>query len=112
MGEYSLNQFLEDCKSVGWYSSKVPPAWMDEMDVMVCKEDLEDVLMYKENDNSVPIIMDYSEGGFGEGVHFRISDLGTGSVTNTNDLITFLKVIGCNKGKIPIDSSKWKKRNS
>lgn len=103
MVKYSLEHFLKDCNSLGWYDSKVNPAWMDELDLSVEDKDLEKVLMYKEEENSIPLIMDYKI--FDEGIKFWLEYMGhsrgAGTITNKEELINYMKVSGYDKGFIP-----------
>ena len=46
MDKYSLDQFLIDCKSLGWYEGKASPEWMGNLDIELREEDLGKVLMY------------------------------------------------------------------
>ncbi|VVB83448.1 Uncharacterised protein [uncultured archaeon] len=100
---YSIEQFVNDCKNLGWYEGKVSPAWMDEMDIEPKKRDWEKVLKYKEEDNSIATILDYWKKD--KGVGFRLSYMGHDYefcfVDNTKDLKVYMKVVGHIKGFIP-----------
>ena len=111
MEKYTLVQFIEDCKSLGWYDKRVGPAWMDEMDITLQESDLEKVLMYNATAHHIPVIMDYSDSN--KGIRFSLSQMGdrmgSGRVTNTPDLMVYLKVTGYNRGVIPKKSRRSKK---
>lgn len=101
--KYTIKQFVTDCKSVGWYEGKVPPAWMDILDLHVEKKDLESVLLYQSDKNAIKTVMDcrISEDGIQFSIEYMGHTMGRGLVNNKKDLMCYLKVTGYNNGFIP-----------
>jgi len=102
MDKYSLDQFLIDCKSLGWYEGKASPEWMGNLDIELREEDLGKVLMYGKIKTIFLSIMVYYISNDYEGISFNISYMtrtrNEGVVTNKEDLIAFMKAAGYNKG--------------
>ncbi len=108
MSKYTIKKFSRDCKSIGWYGSKIIPEWRN-IGTPIREKNLKNFLMYKECDNASPIIMNYWTDS-DDGVNFRLSSMahskGHGFVTNTEDLFTYMKVSGYDKGFISKNFSK------
>ena len=96
---YSLENFVKDMESIGWYKSKSAPSWKDELDLPAGKEDLTPTLNYRSDEHAIPYIMDYSIKN--EGIRFSIEYIGdrvgSGVVNNSQDLMAYMRVAGLTK---------------
>jgi len=94
---YSIEQFVEDCESLGWYDPEPDKS--------------REILYYEEHVDAAPFRMDYrrmNDGVFFSTTHgaYAYGSEGKGFVNNKKDLLTYMKVVGRDKGFIPKDLSK------